>query len=336
MKEMNKKNKFRHKLGPRGYKAAMPIWTKKEQELCEAGIPDSLEGCMVRTKNWIRGRSGTDDSGRLITSISEVTSVVQKVKTLAAKEKTGEFKSQRERDQLSVALENEEHRGRTRVISTIASWKEGFADESHMCKKRKTHEIVHNDEETFAQHFFNFMRKNPQYITQMPIPEINLDLGADFQPFAPSNAGSTPNKDKYPMDDIKDCTPCTLMYVKGRTSRTIKAAEATMMPSRILHGRPIPTECAVVEVTMIREHREFEDLDYPNEVEGIEKLVDAKGTLIHWSHKDIIVKTHLSPIVSPQSTEAGGTPTSNMPLPVQDPHTSATPPPSQNPQDLEL
>jgi hypothetical protein len=93
MKEMNKKNKFRHKLGPRGYKAAMPIWTKKEQELCEAGIPDSLEGCMVRTKNWIRGRSGTDDSGRLITSISEVTSVVQKVKTLAAKEKTGEFKS---------------------------------------------------------------------------------------------------------------------------------------------------------------------------------------------------------------------------------------------------
>jgi hypothetical protein len=31
MKELNKKNKFRHKLGLGGYKIAMPIWTKKEQ-----------------------------------------------------------------------------------------------------------------------------------------------------------------------------------------------------------------------------------------------------------------------------------------------------------------
>jgi hypothetical protein len=74
----------------------------------------------------------------LITSSSQVTSLVEKAKTLTAKEKTGEFKSQRERDQLSTALENEEHCGRTRAISLIASWKEGFVDESHMYKKRKT------------------------------------------------------------------------------------------------------------------------------------------------------------------------------------------------------
>jgi hypothetical protein len=70
MKGLNKKNKFRHKLGFRGYKAAMPIWTKKEQELREARIPYPLEGCTVCIKNWIRGRSCTDDSGRLITSSS--------------------------------------------------------------------------------------------------------------------------------------------------------------------------------------------------------------------------------------------------------------------------
>jgi hypothetical protein len=98
MKELNTKNKFRHKLGPRGHKAAMPKWTKKEQELRDAGIPDPLEGCTVCTRNWIRGHSCTDDSRRLITPSSEVTSVVEKAKTLIAKEKTGEFKSQRERD----------------------------------------------------------------------------------------------------------------------------------------------------------------------------------------------------------------------------------------------
>jgi hypothetical protein len=77
--------------------------------------------------------------------------VVEKAKTLATKEKTDEFKSQRERDQLSTCLENEEHRGRIRAISSIASWREGFANESHLYKKCKTQEMAHNTEETFAQ-----------------------------------------------------------------------------------------------------------------------------------------------------------------------------------------
>jgi hypothetical protein len=123
----------------------------------------------------------------------------------------------------------------------------------------------------------------------MPSPKINLDLGATVQqPFALSNAGSAPNRDKdrYPVDDIKDPTPYTLMYVKGRTSRTIEVVEATVMPSHIHHGWPIPTECAVVKVTTIREGHEFEDLDYPDKDEGIEKLVDANGTFILCPHKD--------------------------------------------------
>jgi hypothetical protein len=58
------------------------------------------------------------------------------------------------------------------------------------------------------------MRKNSQYVVQMPIPEINLDLGATVQELiALSSVSSAPNrdKDKYHVDDIKDSTPCTLM-----------------------------------------------------------------------------------------------------------------------------
>jgi hypothetical protein len=51
MKELIGKNKFNHRLGPGRYKAAIPLWTKKEHELREAGIPDPLEGCTLRTKN---------------------------------------------------------------------------------------------------------------------------------------------------------------------------------------------------------------------------------------------------------------------------------------------
>jgi hypothetical protein len=79
--------------------------------------------------------------------------------------------------------------------------------------------------------------------------------------------------------------------------RTIKVANAIVMATRIMHGRPGPSECAVVKVTTIREGREFEDLDYPDE-EGIEKLKDAKENFIIWSCKDIILKTYSSPIVS--------------------------------------
>jgi hypothetical protein len=152
--------------------------------------------------------------------------------------------------------------------------------ECHLYKKQRTHKPTYNDEEAFAQQFFNFMRKNLQYIVQMPVLEINLDLDCVVQPFSLSSAGSAPNKDKYPMDDIKDPTPCTLVYIKGRTSRTIELVEAIVMPEHIHHGQPVSVECKVVEVTTIRECCEFDDLDYPNEEEGIEKLVDAKETFI--------------------------------------------------------
>jgi hypothetical protein len=112
------------------------------------------------------------------------------------------------------------------------------------------------------------------------------------------------------VDDINEPTPCTLLYVKGSTLRTIEDADAIVMATRMMHGRPILSECAVVEVTTIREGHEFEDLDYPDEEEGIEKLKDAKGNFILWPRKDIIIKTRSSPIVSPQSREDEGTSTS--------------------------
>jgi hypothetical protein len=51
MKDLIWKNKFKHRLGPGGYKAAIPLWTKIEQELHEAGIQDPLEGCTLHTRN---------------------------------------------------------------------------------------------------------------------------------------------------------------------------------------------------------------------------------------------------------------------------------------------
>jgi hypothetical protein len=222
--------------------------------------------------------------------------VIKNAKNLITKEKIDEFKPQHQKDQLSVALKIEEYRGRTRAVSSIASWKEGFTEDIHMYKKCGRHDIdveSINNEEQFATRLFNFMRKHPDIvISQVSVPQINLDIGIvllQAMP-APSSAGSTPNHQKYLVDDINEPTPYKILYVKGRTLRTIEVADDIVMATHIMHDRPVPSECAVVEVTTIREGHEFEDLDYPDEEEGIEKLKDAKGNFIIWPCKDIILK----------------------------------------------
>jgi hypothetical protein len=212
--------------------------------------------------------------------------VIENVKDLITTEKTGKFKPQCQKDQLNAALETEEHRGHTRDIFSIASWKEGFEEDIHMYKEHGRHDIEAestNNKEQFASQFFNLMRKHPELvISQVSGPQINLEVGTATPQVvpAPSSAGSTPDNQKYHVDDNNEPTLWTLLYVKGRTLRTIEVADAIAMATHIMHGRHVPSECVVVEVTTIREGHEFEDLDYPGKEEGIEKLKDAKGNFI--------------------------------------------------------
>jgi hypothetical protein len=112
-----------------------------------------------------------DDNRQLVTSNSDITRVIENAKDLINKEKIGEFKPHRRKDQLSAALETEEHRDCTRAVSSIASWKEGFAKDIHMYKKRERHNIDANNEKQFATQFYNFMRKHPDIIiSQVSIP----------------------------------------------------------------------------------------------------------------------------------------------------------------------
>jgi hypothetical protein len=185
-----------------------------------------------------------------------------------------------------------------------------------MYKKRGRHVVAAesaNNEEQFASQFFNFLRKQSELIiSQVSVPQINLEVDTAMPQVVPSlsSVDSTPNNQKYPTDDINETTPCTLLYVRGRMLRTIEVADTIVMATHIMHGWPIPSECTVVKVTTIRQGHEFENLDNPDKEGGIEKLDYAKGNFILWPRTDIIIKTHSSPIVSPQSKEDEGTLTS--------------------------
>jgi hypothetical protein len=76
------------------------------------------------------------------------------------------------------------------------------------------------------------------------VPQINLEVGTATPQVVPvpSNVGSAPDNKKYHVDDINEPTPCALLYVKGRMLRTIEVADAIVMATRIMHGRPSPLE----------------------------------------------------------------------------------------------
>jgi hypothetical protein len=139
------------------------------------------------------------------------------------------------------------------------------------------------------------------------VPQINFDI---YTGFTLSSAGSAPDHQKYPVEDINEPTSCTLLYVKRRTLRTTEVVDAIVMATHIMHGRPIPSQCVVIELTIFREGHEFDDLDCPDEEVGIEKLKGAKGNFILWLRKYIIPKTRSSSIVSPQNREDESTRTS--------------------------
>jgi hypothetical protein len=61
------------------------------------------------------------------------------------------------------------------------------------------------------------------------VPQINLEI-------TPSSVGFALDHQKYHVDDINELTPCTLLYVKGRTLMTIEVADAIVMATHIMHG----------------------------------------------------------------------------------------------------
>jgi hypothetical protein len=71
------------------------------------------------------------------------------------------------------------------------------------------------------------MRKHLDIIiNQVSVPQINLDIGIGF---TLSSVGSTPDHQKYHVDDINEPTPCTLLYVKDKRLRTIEVVDAIVI-----------------------------------------------------------------------------------------------------------
>jgi hypothetical protein len=106
------------------------------------GIPLVTEGCDKRAKNWWYGHGGSLHlgTGRCVHRNKVFTPTDALVKAMVDAD-AGKIKFNRENDQLTLALGNPEHPGRTRGKGACLLWKEEFSlaedPNSYKSHKRK-------------------------------------------------------------------------------------------------------------------------------------------------------------------------------------------------------
>ena len=133
------KKKVYHTMGTGGYKSAAPKWDAFEKKLLDAGVTPVTIFFPPRCRTWFFGHGGKLDpkTGKVILKAS-LKGADQELLDAIDDAKKGIFKPDRENDELTRALKNPEHPGRTRGVGVVP-WYEGLAEfhESYRSRERK-------------------------------------------------------------------------------------------------------------------------------------------------------------------------------------------------------
>jgi hypothetical protein len=131
--EINKKNaakkKYHHTMGQGGYKSFKPKWKKIEDDLIAKGIiPETLKW-NDRSRDWFYGHGGKLDlEGKCVYTKKHDKDPlpIDALRSASKDVEVGRFHPEREKDELTRALGNDEHPGRRRTTPGSKPWKLGF------------------------------------------------------------------------------------------------------------------------------------------------------------------------------------------------------------------
>ena len=125
-----------YKLGPEGYKVAVPKWEKMENDLIAKGIVPQTLSWPKRTRYYFYAHGGTldPDTGMFVTS-DVLREATQRLNDVIRRTEEGTFKLNRENDELAYAFGNAEHSGRTRGVGVVP-WKYGFSGDLETYRSR--------------------------------------------------------------------------------------------------------------------------------------------------------------------------------------------------------
>jgi len=132
--ELAKRNKYHHHLGTGGYQRKLAQWEQEDEARRAKGLPALPDQLGRRASRWIHARVPAKEAkSGLSFSDPMVKEATKNIFAVAAKQQAGEFKPQREKDVLTVALGNPEHPGCVRGTSSKEGWKEGLGPEWKEC-----------------------------------------------------------------------------------------------------------------------------------------------------------------------------------------------------------
>ncbi|KAK3123318.1 hypothetical protein QOZ80_8AG0628540 [Eleusine coracana subsp. coracana] len=272
--ELNKRNKYKPRLGPGGYKKKIPIWREQEAKLRAEGKPDPLPNTNEHTRNWVYGCSELTDEAEIIVKVPTIVEVVQALKgPIATQTEAGLFTPQYHKDELAEAIGTKEHGGRVRGVSSSATWKEGFSDtSSHLYKK---HTLNRKEREDKAKE--DWRRQLLMFAIDKESGRLDPNLQATMDAFLRGSSTSTQpsvsmqpsisGQPSVPMqsktDNITEDTPCELHVPLGYKGKTMKVASGTTFLGEMLHNRDIPPGYVRVTVSEIVPGYEDNEIECP-------------------------------------------------------------------------
>jgi len=351
------KKEYHHVLGPGGYKTAAPKWEKRDADLIAKGVTPETAEFPERSKRWLYGHGASLDpeTGKLVPrekNKEKIQTVTKEIVKAIEKVQKGTFKPDRENDELTLALGNPEHGGRTRGYGTDVSWKAGFPEcaDSYKSRQRKKKQEADRIQRLEANHEElqrMVMRQQEQLDTinsqQRASERQQEDPAFDDSNVVPSqlksSVGSTPllgDHDalmdeapmaRYPVDDITEKKMCDLHQSMKNIS--FKVAVGFALPSEPgarFHGSQIPAGYARVGVDEVLKGYESLELDMAGG-DGEKTLGEVTGGIILWKKKYIVFADSTPPPTPPCSNP----PQQSPPLPDRDPSASPSRSPERQP-----
>ena len=253
----------------------------------------------------------------------------------------GKFHPDREKDELSRALGNKEHKGRTRGTEGSVPWKYGFPESSDTYRSRgrkkkedadrlkRLEDIVAEQQKilvsiTTQQGTGPYQRDEDPALLDSPGPRSQRKSSVASTPL-PADHDVMKEAPRYPVDDITQQENCE-MHVKFMNI-SVKVAAGFALPCKAkgtYHCVPIPDGYDVVGVDEVVKEYEQLELDFPaGEDQDLKELGEAKGTTILWRKEHIVL-----PNWTPQPPPSPQLPPSPQPPP-SPPARHPSPPPQQ-------
>jgi len=358
-KENAKKKKYHHTMGPGGYRQGIPIWAQREERFLAQGIIPEPYPWKSRVRNWFYGHGGMLDArGKCIYNKrhdEDPLLPIERIRQAVRDVQEGVFRPDRENDELTRALGNKEHKGRTRGTEGSKSWSIGFPEESKMYPDKshqRRKDLEAKDAREAADRLRNIealLRDHELRISQQEGPSSQSQRHVEEAP-APSNRKSsvastevpvgddddaltTGHARRYPVDDITDSAPCDLIVkVKNIDMKVAVGIAIPIGSNPTFHCHPVPEGYAVVGVDQVMSE-EFRGLklDHPAGEDGeVLELGDATKDTILW-RKDCIVIPGWTPRPSnPEGNDPSPPPSPPPPSPAR--QASPPPPPLPSPQ----